>query len=99
MYIATLLVGLHVGLELRSFNQNLQDFRGKIVFDIDKVRKTLLDEMQYMYSAGCREGINYPEEYRKPGNYFNPNSPSNYCRSKQEELNDYIYDKLKEIGR
>ena len=99
VYIVMILVGLNIASELRSFNQNLTDFRGKVVFDIDKVRKSLLDEMEYMYVAGCRVGIDYPEEYRKPGDYFNQNSPSIYCTKKREILNDYIYDRVKEIGR
>lgn len=86
-------------IEVGQLREELNSFRGSVVFDIDEVRKTLLDEMEYMYFTGCRTGIDYPPEYRKPGDYFNPNSPVNFCNTKVKSMNDYITQRMGEIGR
>lgn len=99
IYVLLMWIGMTVSYEVQQFRSELQQFRGSIVFDIDKVRNTLLDEMQYMYFEGCRQGINYPDEYKKPQTGFNEHSPTIYCNDERAKLGDYILDKMTTIGR
>jgi hypothetical protein len=51
-----------------------------IVWDIDKVRSTHLNEVSYWYKKGCVAGTKYPEDLRNiPQNAWNPNNPTVWC--------------------
>ncbi len=52
-----------------------------IVWDIDKVRSTHMNEVSYWYKKGCEAGTKYPEDLRilNQSNSWNPNSPAAWC--------------------
>lgn len=100
--VLTILVwvtAIKVGNEVRQFRNELNEFRGSVVYDIDKVRAKFLYETEFIYGAACRSGTEYPEEFRNVVG-FNPNSPSSYCndlyKSKWEA---YLLDIAAQIGR
>jgi hypothetical protein len=99
MYVLAMWVAVTMIYQVNQYRRELQEFRGKVVFDVDKVRQTLYDEMAYMYMEGCRKGIDYPEEYRVSQNTFNPNSPPIYCMDQKNKLDDYVINKVRNIGR
>lgn len=99
VYVVLLFVGITLTNEVHQFRKELNSFRGSVVFDIDKIREKYLTELQYMYTAGCKTGIEYPPEYREDQTGFNLHSPVIYCDEEKEKLNDYFYDQIKNIGR
>lgn len=98
--LATLIwfTGLSVTNQLYQFRKELQAFRGSVVFDIDKVRSTMYDELSYMYVTGCRAGIEYPPEYRESSG-FNLHSPVIYCDEERDKHDDYIKTVIREVGK
>lgn len=100
IYILAMWVGLTTAYQTNQFRIELRDFKGSIVYDIDKVRSGLMEEMQYMYGQGCRFGTDYPEEYKLPTVGFNTHSPSYYCGEEFDKTwKDYMYEKVSKIGR
>ncbi len=86
--------------EVRLFRAELQEFRGSVVYDIDKVRLQYITDASYMYTAGCNFGTDYPEEFRVSQSGFNTNSPMMYCdRQMKDRWEEYIYEQASKIGR
>lgn len=71
----------------------------KLQFDVDRARETMLAEMNFMFSEGCRAGIQYPDEYKQPVNVFNEHSPTIYCTDKRKDMMEYIEKQVYNIGR
>jgi hypothetical protein len=88
--------------ELARLRYELNDLKGKVVYDIDKIRQQLFTEMNYMFLQGCLEGIEYPDRYRMTlGTGFNQNSPVSWCGDMQraDKYQNYIYNEIKKAGR
>ncbi len=80
-------------------SDEVEGLRGSVVYDIDKVRNTLLSEMSYSYLQGCEYGTEYPAEYRNVQG-FNANSPLGYCSAKRDtDYVDYMLEQAAAIGR
>lgn len=91
--------GVSVTHELAAFRVELQEFRGSVVYDIDKVRIKMAEEMSYMYYQGCREGTEYPDAFRVAVG-FNANSPMSWCTDKRDkEWMEYIYIETSKVGK
>lgn len=98
-YVLAMWATLTMAYQIKTLNAQVADMKGKVIYDIDKVREQMLGEMDYMFSRGCRVGIDYPEEYRMIQTGFNQHSPGIYCNDERMKLNDYIYEKLRQVGR
>lgn len=95
----SLIFGLTISYELAMFRVEFEDFRGSVVFDIDKVRSKMAEEMGYMYYQGCRDGTEYPEDFRVVTG-FNVNSPMSWCTDKRDkEWMEYIYTEVGRVGK
>ena len=68
-----------------------------VVYDIDLVRDTFIEETQFMYFEGCRRGTEYVRT--EPVTGFDPNSPTNYCNDKRESWQDYILEQARKLGK
>lgn len=94
-----LFLALVLSYQLYQLKTELRVTQSRMIFDIDKTRKSFYEEMSYMYSVGCRIGIDYPEEYRRPVTEFNEHSPVNYCNDHKDRLNQYMDIRIKELGK
>jgi len=56
-----------------------------VVYDMESVRAQHYEDIQTYYSLGCRDGTDYPPEWREGGSGFNNNSPMMYCNKLREE--------------
>ncbi len=83
---------------IKVLRDDLFSLRGTIV-DIDKVRADFAYQVEYFYVRGCKFGVDYPPEYRKATNMFNPNSPINYCVNEFKLLEDYVTSLMSGIGK
>ena len=82
------------------FRKELKEFRGSVVYDIDRVRQNMYEEMSYMYLQGCHYGTDYPPEYRYSSSGFNVNSTVNYCHNEREgKWETYIMDRISKVGK
>jgi hypothetical protein len=99
-YIPTFILGVRLTSELHQFRSELSSFRGSVVYDLDKVRSELFEEMNYMYIQGCKYGTQYPDEYKESPQFFNAHSPIIYCQEeKQAQWDDYILRKAAHAGK
>lgn len=71
----------------------------KMVFDIDSIREDYRREMQMAYMRGCERGTDYPQEYKMPTGFFNPNSPPSWCGEQSKSLEEYVQVKSCKIGK
>lgn len=71
----------------------------RMIFDIDKIRKTYMTEMRMIYGRGCEKGMEYPESYRVSSDTFNPNSPTAWCADQGKSLEEYLLDQAWKLGR
>lgn len=100
LYALMIIMGFTVSNQLYQFRKELKTFRGSVVYDIDKVRGTLIEEMSFMFQTGCRWGTDYPPEFRESSTGFNQNSPVNYCGEQlRGRWEDYIYEQASKVGR
>lgn len=83
--------------ELRLTRQKIKDLKGTII-DIDAVRQQYMSDTQYMFTAGCHAGVDYPPEFRKHTVGFNPNSPVMYCSDKLDQKMEYLLEQAAQIG-
>lgn len=94
-----IIAALYLGGQVAKFRQELNEFRGSVVYDLDKVRYTMVYEMQYLYGQGCRYGTEYPDEFKNVTG-FNPNSPNGYCNDEfARRWEGYMYEKVSGVGK
>jgi len=75
----------------------INTIKSSVVYDIDKVRVTFVEETQFMYFEGCRMGTEYV--HTEPPTGFNPNSPTNYCNNKRKSWEPWILERSMQLGR
>lgn len=89
---------LYAGAEMSKFTTELIAFRRSFILDLDKARRTFLEETEYVYMLGCQQGVDYGQSH-KPVVGFDANSPIMFCNSKLEHMQDYLTRKAIELGR
>lgn len=98
--VAIYLTAIGLMNQVYLFRKELKEFRGSVVYDIDRVRQNMYEEMSYMYLQGCHYGTDYPQEYRYSSAGFNVNSPVNYCHNEREsKWEPYIMDRISKVGK
>lgn len=96
--ILTVLLFLNL-CAVKNLTDAAKEMKESTVYDIDLVRTTMLSDLQYAYSEGCRTGVDYPPEYREDQTGFNANSPTIWCGQKQEDLREWMLNQVFKAGR
>lgn len=67
--------------------------RQSVLWDIDKARSHMLQELNFVYMKGCRTGSQYKPDYKWG------NSEGFYCDDQREESLDYFYEQVGKLGK
>lgn len=96
--VLALLVSCHaafVATSAFSIAREVRLVRESVLWDIDKARTRMLNELNFVYMQGCRSGAEY-----KPSAVDEWGSSSGfYCDDKREGQQDYFYEQVGRLGK
>lgn len=91
---------LFTGVNIAYYAHELREMRKSFIYNLDYARSRMDIEMRFMYQQGCKQGIEYPEEYKQLSRqFYTENSPINWCNGKLDKLEDYVQGQVYNLGK
>lgn len=69
--------------------------RSEVLWDMDKARSRMLNELNFIYMQACRTGSEFKPTVKDGWGSF----PGPYCDEKREAQQEYFYEQIGRLGK